>query len=84
MTTPNIKYKIVPGFPDYLANTDGKIWSLKFREPRLLNGGTDKDGYLVVDFWMDGTPVRRLVHNIYWPSSTWHGGYSLSRQRQTK
>lgn len=48
-----VKYRIVPGFPDYRAGNDGTVWSkgpntrnaIEVDGWHELKGGTDKDGY---------------------------------------
>lgn len=51
----------------YKVSNLGKILSLNYKrtgKPDLMNPGTDKDGYLVVQLWKNGEYKNCLVHRL--------------------
>jgi hypothetical protein len=58
------EYKPIPGFPSYLAGSDGSVLSHARREPRKLRLQTDKRGYVRVVIRTDGRTRCWLVHRL--------------------
>lgn len=59
-----IEYREIPGWPDYLAGSDGAIYSTKFNKLRRLASATNDGGYLQVSPWQKGKPRSQLVHRF--------------------
>lgn len=55
--------KQIPGFPEYSATTDGRIWSHK-GQGRYLKPAVDQRGYHRVSLRLDGRTVTRTVHAL--------------------
>lgn len=53
----------IPGFPDYSATIDGRIWSSK-GQGRYLKPATDHRGYHRVALRLDGKTLTRTVHAL--------------------
>lgn len=67
----NIKIKQIPGFQDYFATTDGKIFSTAKRfnspnpsVPRQLKSWKNRGKHLAVSLVKDGVIIRRYVHSL--------------------
>jgi len=65
----------IPGFPNYLADTDGIIWTLKRKggnarksgqvgEPKRLKLHKNSDGYLIVNLDKNGTNYTKQVSRL--------------------
>jgi hypothetical protein len=64
--------KPIPDFPNYFADENGGVFSMKLMrrsakpptEPRLLKLGKDGGGYLIVGLHKDGKQYTRKVHQL--------------------
>lgn len=66
----NEQLKEIPGFPNYKASTEGRIFSyINPDRPRLLQPGTTKGGYQQVVLMQDGRRVTRKVARLV--AMTW-------------
>ena len=50
--------------PDYEVSTDGQVRSWKSGEPKILTPQPDGNGYLCVDFRIDGKPKLYRIHRL--------------------
>lgn len=71
--------KPIPGHKSYFANDRGEIISFRRKEPRILKGYVNQDGYLTVTVTADDgikrkTLVHRLVISAYKGSSPSENG----------
>ena len=64
--------KTVPGFSKYLMRSDGEVVSHHRTKPRVLTGGTDKDGYRKFVL-IDDAGVRRYVRRAMLIFAAFHG-----------
>ena len=46
----------------YAITEDGQVWS--YRKQRFMKLSAEKHGYLMANFWKDGTFKRFLVHRL--------------------
>ena len=64
--------KTIPGFPRYMASTEGKIISNANKIPKLLQPSLDKSGYPLVALMKDGKrytkKVARLIAETFIPN----------------
>ena len=58
------EWKDIEGFEGYQISNYGRVKSLKFGKEKILKGGKDTNGYLLVGLWKDGKLVRKLVHRL--------------------
>ena len=66
LQTPEIPILVpIPGYPGYSASADGRVWSLKRGAPRdLSQRHRDTWGYNLVDLYIEGRSISRLVHRL--------------------
>jgi hypothetical protein len=59
--SPDVTFMQIPGYPDYVAGSDGEVYSLKYGRRRRLLGWLNSHGYRVVAV-RGGERRRLLVH----------------------
>lgn len=55
-------YKVIPSYPDYVASSDGKIYSLKRGKRIEMRTSPNADGYLRCNISMRGVIVKLGIH----------------------
>lgn len=59
------EWRPIQGFEGLYEVSDwGRVKSLKFGKEKMLKGGKDKDGYLLVQLCQDGKRVMKKVHRL--------------------
>ena len=61
-----MRWKAVPGFPDYEVSTGGDVRSTKGRRPRILRRRFLPTGYVRCALYRDCAPVHLSVHRLVW------------------
>ena len=59
-----VKYKKIPGYPDYSVGFDGTVISFKGKAPKVLKPCVYKSGYLYVVLCTGGKRKNHLVHRL--------------------
>ena len=60
-----MEFRQVPGFPNYVACSDGTLWSYASGEALEIQGVPKKDGgYLNVTLCNNGSRVTRTLHSV--------------------
>lgn len=54
----------IPGFPSYGACADGAIWRVVKKNPRILKGYQDKDGYIIHHLSEAGKSRMMRAHHL--------------------
>lgn len=60
----NVNFMPVPGFDDYAATSDGRIWSKKSK--KFLKPGDNSLGYKYVSLSNNGKVKNMFVHRLVW------------------
>lgn len=56
------RWKVISGYEFYQVSTFGRIWSVKSN--KFLKQSFDKDGYLLVKLYNDGSSKTKRVHQL--------------------
>lgn len=62
--TANRKLAIVEGFERYCVDTNGDFWRNKNYLIKKLRLDSDKNGYSIVSFYVNGKCIRKKAHRI--------------------
>ncbi|QAU05470.1 HNH homing endonuclease [Klebsiella phage K1-ULIP33] len=55
-------WKVISEFPDYAVSSHGRVKSLRYN--RIMSGGLDADGYVVVTLRSNKKPKTQKVHRL--------------------